>query len=268
LNNSYLNGIKNAALSIQSFYKGQLNGTTFKLNDPIVEVIYSNKNANYFYTNPSHQDKDNWGYYNAFNEVKRLLGAKLDDPNYIWVIYSDGPGDKGRGGSGVCVMPEDDLLGLIGKHPTQGNINRWIGGGAHEIGHALGLNHPKDIVKHYKSIMWSGIYGFYPEGTYFTEDDKVILKNSPFITHAKTNKLVFNYRDGWFETDSTRPIEWVENKKDDTIKFHFKLIEQKSTYYLIKSIDRSIIIKLPKQKGYSFISTDNGKSWSQWWEIN
>ena len=28
----------------------------------------------------------------------------------------------------MTVLPEDDLLGLIGKHPTQKSIKRWIAG--------------------------------------------------------------------------------------------------------------------------------------------
>jgi hypothetical protein len=57
-----------------------------------------------------------------------LLKARHDDLHYIWVIYSDGPGNKGRGGSGVTCLLEDDLLGLIGKHPTQKDAPRWVGG--------------------------------------------------------------------------------------------------------------------------------------------
>lgn len=177
----YRIGIQNSALSVQAFYKQQLNGRTFRLNEPIVEVVYSDKNADYFYSNPSHADKDNWGYYNAYNEVNKLIGATLFDTNYIWIIYSDGPGDKGRGGSSVSVMPEDDLLGLIGKHPIQKNIERWYGGCAHELGHALGLSHPSQTDIHPKAIMWTGLYGYYPNEAYFTEEDKQILMNSPFI---------------------------------------------------------------------------------------
>jgi hypothetical protein len=113
------------------------------------------------------------------------LGAKFNDENYTWVIYSDGPGNKGRGGSSICVMPEDDLKGLVGKHPTQPNIYRWYGGLAHELGHAFGLNHPANPEIHPMAIMWTGIYGYYPEQAYFTEEDKIILKNSPFLLRIK-----------------------------------------------------------------------------------
>ena len=51
----------------------------------------------------------------ALGEAKRLLGARFDDPRNIWLIYSDGPGNKGRGGNGVACLPEDDLLAADGQ---------------------------------------------------------------------------------------------------------------------------------------------------------
>ena len=36
-------------------------------------------------------------------------------------VYSDGPGNKGRAFKGFAYLPEDDLLGLVGRHPTQKN---------------------------------------------------------------------------------------------------------------------------------------------------
>lgn len=182
VNEQYKSGIERAALSVQQFYKKQLNGLTFKINDPIVEVVKCDKPANYFYTNPCDKDPDNWGFYNAYNEVNKLVGAKYYDTTYMWVIYSDGPGNKGRGGSSVCVMPEDDLIGLIGKHTEQPEINRWYGGLAHELGHALGLKHPENTTLDYKAIMWCGLYGFYPDEAYFTDEDKKILRQSSFIS--------------------------------------------------------------------------------------
>lgn len=182
LNEQYLSSIENAALNVQQYYHKQMNGVTFTINKTLVEIAYSNKNADFFYSNPSDSNPDNWGFFNAFNEVKRILGAKFNDKKYVWVIYSDGPGNKGRGGSGVCVMPEDDLLGLSGLHPTQPDINRWIGGLAHELGHAFGLEHPKDTAMHKKAVMWTGIYGYYPNEAYLTEEDKSILKGSSFFS--------------------------------------------------------------------------------------
>jgi len=51
--NDYLLGIEKAAISVQNFYRKELNGLTFKLNQPVVEVLRCNEIADYFYTNPS-----------------------------------------------------------------------------------------------------------------------------------------------------------------------------------------------------------------------
>jgi len=111
-------------------------------------------------------NRDDWGFNNTLAEAGRLVGARYNDPHFIWVLYSDGPGNKGRGGSGVTCLPEDDLLGLIGKHPTQKHPARWVYGLGHELGHAFGLPHPADIVRDKDALMWAGFYMEHPENAY------------------------------------------------------------------------------------------------------
>ena len=110
-----------------------------------------------------------------------MLQAKVGDPNHVWVIYSDGPGDNGRASRSFAYLPEDDLRGLVGKHPTQPKPARWIGGLGHELGHAFGLHHPSDTVKYGDALMWAGFYDKYPTPTYLTAEDKKRLGASPFI---------------------------------------------------------------------------------------
>jgi hypothetical protein len=159
----YTAAIEHAIRDLQKWYGRQLNGPTFRLNDPVVEVVKSKRPAEWFYANTNGNHKDSWGYNNTLDEAKRLLEAKHNDPKFVWAIHSDGPGNKGRGGNGVTCLPENDLLGLVGKHPTQKNKLRWIAGLGHELGHAFGLPHPKDTKKHANAIMWTGIYGKYPK---------------------------------------------------------------------------------------------------------
>lgn len=271
-NPAYQKGIEMAARSIQGWYKKQMNGFTFKLNNPIVEVAYSDKNADYFYSNPRKEEKRFWGYRNTFDEVQRLLGVKNFDANYIWVIYSDGPGNQGMGGSGVCIMPEDDLLGLIGKHPEQPEINRWIAGLGHEGGHAFGLPHPKDTQKDADAIMWTGIYnGKYPDICYLTEEDKSILQKSPFffddngvnIAGEVRELATYKYPTGQFvryRNLKTNQFTWVEinNKKEE---YRFTEREKDDEFYYLKSVNRNLIIKIPIKSGRAFLSTDDGKKW-------
>jgi hypothetical protein len=264
-NQDYYSALEKAALSVQDFYRKELNGLTFRLNNPIVEVLFCDKPSDYFYSHPSDPNEDNWGYFNAYNEVHQLLGAKFFDENYTWAIYSDGPGDKGRGGSSVCVMPEDDLIGLIGKHQTQPDINRWYGGLAHELGHAFGLNHPIDTDNNSKAIMWTGIYGYYPNEAYFTEEDKNILIKSSFI---KNSELIINYPEGYFKGSNLINANWIEYKNESIDKFEFTLIQESPDYLILKSNDRSLHIKLPRISGQSYISIDNCNTWQHWWYLD
>jgi len=158
----FQSAMERAIQELQKWYGRQLNGPTFKLHNPVVEVAHSSQSAGWFYSHPHGANPEDWGFNNTLAEAERLLGARFNDPHYIWVIYSDGPGNKGRGTSGVTCLPEDDLLG-------------------HELGHAFGLPHPADTTRDADAIMWAGFYGKYPDKAYLTEPDKKILLRSPFF---------------------------------------------------------------------------------------
>ena len=272
----YTSAIQHAIRDIQKWYAKQLGGPTFRLSDSIVEVVKSKKSASWFYGNPNGKQKDNWGFNNTLDEAKRLLGAKQYDLRFVWVIYSDGPGNKGRGGSGVACLPEDDLLGLIGKHPTQKNKLRWIAGLGHELGHAFGLPHPKDTKKHRDAIMWAGIYGKYPDHTYLTKEDKQILLQSPFFYH-KNGKPVFKlgkvvarveYRGGAFEQRSGNdPIYWTETKGNGNVAFTFVELRREKTSIYVHDRARKFTIRLPINGGESSLSTDGEKTWRPLYEV-
>jgi hypothetical protein len=177
----YLHAVERAARGVRDWYAGQLDGATFHLHNPVVEVLRSDKKAAWFTSNPNGRHRDNWGFNNTLSELKLLRGALPGQDGFAWVLYSDGPGNKGRAVRGYAYLPEDDLLGLVGKHPTQPNPKRWEGGLGHELGHALGLPHPADTKKHARAIMWAGFYGHYPKGAYLTGQDKRILRANPLI---------------------------------------------------------------------------------------
>jgi uncharacterized repeat protein (TIGR02543 family) len=186
----YKAAIDHAIRDLQDWYGKQLGGPTFRLHDPVIEVIKSDKSAEWFITNPNGSNSEDWGHNNTLQEAKEILGAKHYDSQFIWALNTDDSGSKGRGGSGVAYLSGNNFIGLLGNHPTQKDPLRWIAGIGHEIGHAFGLLHPTDRVKHEDAIMWMGIYnGKYPDTAYLTDEDKQTLLSSRFFQYTDLGSL-------------------------------------------------------------------------------
>jgi hypothetical protein len=273
---NYLRAIEHAVRDLQGWYGRQLNGPTFKLHNPVVEVAHSSKAAGWFYGHANGGNKDDWGFNNTLAEAAKLLKARYNDPHYVWVIYSDGPGNKGRGTSGVTCLPEDDLLGLVGQHPTQTDTNRWIGGLGHELGHAFGLPHPEDTVRDADAIMWAGFYGKYPQPCYLTADDKKILLQSPFFfkpsgepaRQADVFVEKYGYAGGYFgRLANTIPAQWKEGKTDSSETYTFKEVTRDGETILINDGSRKFSIRIPIKGGESLLSVDSGKSWQKLYDV-
>lgn len=272
----YQRAIEAAIRELQGWYSRQLKGPTFKLHDPIVEVARSSQSADWFYSHPNGGNRDDWGYNNTLAEASRLLKARHDDPHYIWVIYSDGPGNKGRGGSGMTCLPEDDLLGLIGKHPTQKDPRRWVGGLGHELGHAFGLPHPTDTVRDADAIMWAGFYGKFPRQAYLTKQDKTILLRSPFffdgtgkpVLGEETFTEKYRYEGGCFgKLAAVGQAQWKEWKTASAESYYFDEIKRDGETIWLKDAGRNITIQLPTKGGTSMISGDGGTNWQKLYEV-
>jgi hypothetical protein len=270
-------GIETAAKDLQGWYGRQLGGPTFRLNDPVVEVAKSDKDAKWFYSHRNGDNQDDWGFNNGLAEAQRLVGAKYDDPEYVWVIYSDGPGNKGRGGDGVTVLPEDDLLGLVGQHPEQKDVKRWIAGLGHELGRAFGLAHPRDTEKYADAIMWMGIYGKYPDHTHLTDEDKGILMRSPFFFRPNGEPVVkpahvaekFAYDGGFFTLNSREgKSEWVESKADGSAEFRFAETGRDKDWSRLFDSSRSMALRLPVDGGWCSWSTDEDKTWNALYRVD
>lgn len=176
----------------------------------------------------------------------------------------------------MTCLPEDDLLGLVGKHPTQKNKLRWIAGLGHELGHAFGLSHPKDTKKHRDAIMWTGIYGKYPDKTYLTKQDKQILMRSPFFYHENGEPVLkkgaviacYVYRGGAFvQHAGTGRILWIETKSNSSDEYQFIESRRDEKWIYLYDADRNFTICLPIKGGRSFLSTNHGKSWQYLYDV-
>ena len=193
----------------------------------------------------------------------------------MWVIYSDGPGNKGRGGSGVAVLPEDDLLGLVGQHPQQKDVKRWIAGLGHELGHAFGLAHPRDSQKAADALMGRGIYGKYPDHAYVTEEDKKILMKSPFFFYPNGEPVVkppevaekYVYDGGSFARYShDGKTEWVETRSSGRSPASWRWTRQGLDYAVDSGPEHAL--RLPVNGGNGSWSTDDGKTWKMWIRVD
>jgi len=272
----YTKALEHAIRDLQGWYGKQLGGPTFRLNDPVVEVVKTTHEAAWYTGNPNGANRDDWGFNNALAEARELLGARHNDPENVWLLYSDGPGNTGRGGAGVAYLPEDDLLGLVGRHPTQKDPLRWIAGLGHELGHAFGLPHPADTDKDADAIMWTGIYGKYPDKTYLTESDKRILMRSPFF-YREDGSPVFQlgkvearypYSGGAFEQrGATPPIVWTETKAEGGEGYRFDEARRDAEFIYLHDDGRGIAIRLPLAGGLSSISTDGETTWRPLYEV-
>lgn len=175
-----------ALMEVRDWLAVQLGGPTIDLYEQVVDVRRGPHPAAWFREHDGHgSPPSHWFWENAI----AAAGARFDDPRHRYVIYIQAEPAAGQaigGTSGVCLLPLHDLLGLDGRSmwPAEAAVSRWVGGLAHELGHALGLPHPVPCDSepghpNCRSLMYSG-FRDWPD-TYLLESEKQQLRTSPFI---------------------------------------------------------------------------------------
>lgn len=172
LDSAYPKGIGKVMLSSQKYFLAQCK-YTFKLSNPICEVIKSDKPKSWFAS-----VDDYWNIVDrGTDEVYRILPTvNADNRRAKWkiVIYVDAesPNDGGGGGGGWVGLPKHDADGAKG-YPK--DTARWCGGMCHELGHCFGL---PDATGDDGTVMSADFY-HWPVNCIFTKDQATKMKNLP-----------------------------------------------------------------------------------------
>jgi hypothetical protein len=213
----YHAAIADAIANVQGWYHHELGGQTFLLRAAkravLVETYVTAHVASWYATNPNGCDVSVQFWCNALGEGFTLTGGGFNDPLHIWVFYIDADPACGQltgGTSGVALLPANDLRGLVGQphqptcpgeSPDPAGICRWVGGLAHELGHAFGLPHPAGCedsdsatVCPSDALMWLG-FRDYPE-TYLLPEDITLLTTDGYAhPFFRKRKPVVKYQD-------------------------------------------------------------------------
>jgi hypothetical protein len=189
----YYNGIAQGVTDVNKLYFEKFEGKTFDLA-PFVEILLSQKTQKDLQPTSDTSDMFNETLKEVEIVLQRYLSAPPVESTETFIIYVDIP-MIGRGGDSVCIMARNDIEGFMGKGGYSPGTSeqeydkyreRWIAGGAHELGHALGLIHPPDndpMIN--QKIMGAGfMQGKTALTSFFSPEEKMIVLNSGYLTRT------------------------------------------------------------------------------------
>ena len=192
----YSEGIAHAVVDVQSWYRQQLGGVTFSLYGDVPQLCEMSEPADFY---------ERYSWQKIIDGVQHCAPVAQGASSFVWIVYADvvhgcgayeeGFNQLGRGGTGLTIVGTWDLDGLVGEDWGEGDpcdpydppdepLGRFVGGVAHELGHAFGRPHPPGCDAGLLTCdTWALIdagYTVYPD-TYLRADDKEALIRSPFI---------------------------------------------------------------------------------------
>src|SRR3954451_16503386 len=193
LNLKYVEHLRRAVRNVRSWYEDQLDRRTFVTDKPTVSVIHLSQPG--FAYNAPNQTLQFSFFNNVIHEAFALTGAVFDDPNNRWIFYIDADPACGQDTGatfGVALLPANDFRGLSGEQnippcpgqlPDNNPVGRWVGGLAHLMGRAFGLDFPPGCVDgdpntacQENALMWTGYVRF--PNTFLLPLDKEVLAQS------------------------------------------------------------------------------------------
>jgi len=186
--------INTVAKSVQDFFKNQLGGKTFILNDPTVEIMYGNKDGAWYQNKEQYlrseehlkreaatsefDPKDFNGYENA----KVALEARIGNvSNYRWVIFVGArltakvyvaTNFRKDSGTSAAIFPQRQIDCMI--DPTQAENGSCHLAVAHETAHMFRVDHNDDN----KSVMYPTAGAVLSQSYFLDQEKQTILTNA------------------------------------------------------------------------------------------
>jgi hypothetical protein len=176
LDSAYSKGIAKVMLSSQKYFLKQC-GFTFRLNDPICEVVKGTHPRSWYENtpNPAGSTNNYWfAVYNGMDDLKKVVPSVATDGNRSkWKIVeevdAEGTGAGGGGGGGEVLLCKHDADGAKG-YPK--DTARWCGGMCHELGHCFGL----PDASHDDGTVMSADFYHWPVNCVFTASQTSTMK--------------------------------------------------------------------------------------------
>jgi hypothetical protein len=178
-------------------------GTTFLLQDPVVEVVRLPRSTDWYDGDPA-DPLSSW--HRVLADAFPATGGSFRDPNNRWIFYIDadlGCGQQIGGAEGVALVQANELrcfahLNRIdectGAIVEPDLVCNCVGGLGHELGHALGLPHPPGCEEDpsaplcRQALMFLG-YRRYPDAILLPADRSVLAAGGFFFPAESTGPL-------------------------------------------------------------------------------
>jgi len=199
----HLRAIERALRQLQVYYRNQLGGgRTFRLNDPVVEVVPTTHPVAWYQSEAPAADPTYRFWNGVTGDGLSLTGGSFDDPTNRWLFFVEADSLCGQvggaGTNGVAVLPANDLRNLLCESlvPSCPGDAQYpgvcvsTGGIGHELGHTFNLPHPTPGSCPFpdqdceNALMWLGYLEF--PNAYLTgvEEDSLLdsPQTAPFFT--------------------------------------------------------------------------------------